>query len=165
MKERNGVALEASRSLRAYKWPVVVTRDYMRCPRCGAQLFPDAAPGCFDLRMAVPLWDKRDMDWRAIEVKSKRTALPFSELDEKKRIWSAEHTDDYSMWLWVCLGERINHRKYPRTTYLFPLWLFYELEQTLERKSIPYGHPSLEGYTLTWEGKGLWAIPESHPFL
>lgn len=165
MKERGGVDGEASASLRARGWIVKVTRDFLKCHRCGSLIYPDAAPGCFDARVAIPVWDRKEIAWYAIEVKSSRTALPFACIDDKKREWSAAHTSDYSMWMWVCMGDRINSKKYPRVTYLFPLALFYQLENSSNRKSIAYDDAALLDYKLQWEGSGLWTIPETHQFL
>lgn len=158
MQERGVISAEASRTFREQGWFVKVTRDAVRCPRCGTMIYPDAASGCFDIRLGVPVWDSRDIAWYAVEVKYAKTAYPFSNFDEKKRAWAVEHDGDYAMWLWLGMGEAINNKRYPRVTYLFPLELFYQLERTLDRKSIPYGCPELDRYKLTWLGRGRWEL-------
>jgi hypothetical protein len=121
-------------------------------------LYPNAAAGTFDIRVAVPNWGERRVDWHAIEVKYGETRIPFSDIDDDKRNWSDDHQDDYHMWLWLCMGKRIRHRKYPRVTYLIPLELFYDIENALDRKSIPYGMSELEPYGLAWLGGGVWEV-------
>ena len=158
MNERGVVAPEASRSFRKHNWAVNVTRDVVRCPRCGTIIYPDAAAGCFDMRIGIPMWDVRETAWFAVEVKYGKTAYPFSDFDEKKRKWAEAHIGDYAMWIWLGMGVAINNKKYPRVTYLFPLELFYQLENGIGRKSIPYGCPELDEYKLEWSGGGTWKI-------
>jgi len=158
VNERDTIASEASRSFRKHNWSVNVTRDAVRCPRCGTIIYPDAAAGCFDIRIGVPVWNQENTAWYAVEVKYGKTAYSFSDFDDKKRKWAESHTGDYSMWIWLGMGVSIRDEKYPRATYLFPLDLFYRLETTLERKSIPYDCPELDKYKLQWLGGGTWAI-------
>jgi len=45
-----------------------------------------------------------------------------------------------------------------------PLDVFYDLENRIGRKSIPYDCESLNKFELEWLGKGLWDIPADHEF-
>lgn len=158
MKERGVISVEASSTFRSYGWITNVTRDATRCPRCGNILYPDAAPGCFDIRVGTPIWERKAIAWFAVEVKYAKTAYSFSDFDDKKRDWGIAHAQSYALWLWLGMGKSIRDKKYPRITYLLPITVFYQLETNATRKSIPYGLPELEQYKLKWNGGGLWVV-------
>ncbi len=163
MKER-AVEAEALRTLRQYGL-AYQTVDATRCQECGSLIYPRAAPGKFDITAYIPDWDRRVLVRYAIEVKVGRTAIPFKFMDKKKRLWQDGHSDEFQMWLWFCVGRDIRDEKYRRKVWLFPYSEFIRLEQEIApRKSIPYSCPELDRYELVWLGKGMWKIPENHPF-
>ncbi len=158
MRERGIVDTECGASFRAAGYIATKTRDSAICPKCYHRLWPDSVPGAFDFRVAMPDWDTRILRWLAVECKYGETALSFASMDDKKRLWAQENSDEYEMWVWMCLGTSIRARRKPRMTWLFPFQLFLELEERLDRKSIPYAHPELEQYRLQWAGGGKWRL-------
>ena len=162
VNERTTVHPECTRTLRAHNFFVTVTRDYVRCPRCGFGIYPDSASGRFDVTGGFPV-ARGKLFWIAVEVKyGGNTSLPFSRVSESQRDWYKKHKEDYDMWLWFCVGSRINDTKKPRKTWLIPFKLFLELEETLGRKSIPANCDKIKSYELLWKGDGFWEIPAEH---
>jgi hypothetical protein len=114
-----------------------------------------------------------------VEVKSAENNFSFSELTPKQREWLAEFCD--ISWLWLFMGTSINARVNPRRAWLVPWrkWLGVEARVAPHGlKGLPYDTPHrrehrdlglsachlLRRYALTWNGAGLWDIPERHPF-
>ena len=162
VNERVTVHPECTRTLRGLDFFVDVTRDFIRCPRCFTSIYPDSASGRFDVIGGYPV-ARGEVYWCAIEVKyGGQTSLPFDRISDNQRAWYAKHIDDYDMWLWFCLGNRIRDEKYPRRTWLIPFQLFLDLEENLERKSIPATCTDIQPYELLWEGDGFWSIPDAH---
>jgi len=163
VNERATVHPECTRTLKRYNFFLDITRDFMRCPKCYASIYPDSASGRFDVIAGYPV-ARGEVYWSGIEVKyGGLTSLPFSRVSDNQRSWYESHYEEYNgMWLWFCTGKRINDDKYPRRTWLIPFKLFLSLEENLSRKSIPSDCEKLEPYELLWEGDGFWSIPTNH---
>lgn len=169
MKEKGGVEGECSKSIRHWGWQGDPVRDAVVCYKCGALIYPDSEPGTFDFEAWVPLWEQKKVRHIYIEVKSGRTRLAFGRLSESQSAWAAsvdESNDErVDLWMWVCIGEGIGYKKYPRHTYLFPYEMWHQMQKDLDRKSIPHGYEPLEPYRLEWVvgGGGVWLLPDYHP--
>lgn len=169
MKERGKVDAEAGKSMRAWEWIAVKTRDAVVCPKCKHLLFPGSKAGTFDFKVAKPDWENKAVSRLGVEVKYGESRFPFSLFDQEKRFWAeqiAEEQPDIGLWIWLGMGRSIKDKKYPRTTYLFPLNVFYKIEVyqlSQGRKSIPYNCLDLAPYELDWQGKGFWALRPDHP--
>jgi len=164
-KERGQADVEAGKSLRHLGFFARKHTDAMICPNCHKMIYPSGNPGTFDFPgVYVPPMrgnpKPRTMD---IEVKAGNTSLAFSSLRDDQRAW-AESTPENEKYLWICVGTSIRDKKYPRKTWLMPLDVFYHIEKTLDRKSIPYNCTGLAGFELEWLGGGLWDIPAGHSF-
>lgn len=161
--ERKTIQPEASSTFRnKYGFVTLTTRDFVRCPRCGYGIYPDSAAGRFDTIIGYPI-EFGAMYWGAVEVKNgTSTSLAFNKVDDKQIIWYHSKQGIYDMWLWFSIGDRINHKQYPRRTFLIPFGLFLHLKDTLDRKSIPVGCEEIQEYELVWSGKGQWVIPDNH---
>jgi hypothetical protein len=163
VKERGVTDSEAGKSLRRMGFYAIKTRDALRCPNCGKLLFPQGEEGAFDFHdVYIPPAGcaPRRID---VEVKAGETSIGFGELRANQREW-ADENNDREKWLWLGIGRHIGDPKYPRKTWFIPLGLFYELEHSLGRESIPFECKQLDDYELEWTGKGIWNIPSSHPF-
>jgi len=158
------ITTECSRTIERYGWYSEVTQDATICPNCGTLVYPNAKRGTFDVRVAIPRWNKRDMVWVAIELKYGRTRIPFDAIRDAQVKWAEEKQDDYLMWLWYGIGKDIRHKKYPRKTWLFPYRLLSKLKTQYDRKSIPFDCPQLDKFELQWEGYNTWSIPKKHLF-
>lgn len=129
-----------------------------------------------------------------VEVKAGQTSLPFDKITEGQKSWAdtwvygltynaikyPQYRPAYTKgWLWVCLGTDPPHvtpgKKKPgtartvykpRITWLieWPAWKI--VEAAIDKKSISYAGllEHAAQYQLTWEGKGQWAMPTTHPF-
>ena len=150
--------------MHTWKWVFLrKNRDVMVCPFCKKKIWTEKRKGTFDFSdIQIPVWSKKDVVIAHVEVKAGTTAYSFDDFDIDKRNWAAEHQDDLLL-IWLELGYKIYHKKYPKQAWLFPLSLFYELEQTLERKSIPYGCAKLDAYKLDWAQYGVWGLRDNHP--
>lgn len=161
--ERKTIQPETTATFRRkYNFVTLTTRDFVRCPRCGYGIFPDSVAGRFDTLIAYPV-DFGLLYWGAVEVKNgTSTNLAFDRVDDKQIMWYYKKQDVYDMWLWFSIGDRIGAKEYPRRTFLIPFELFLHLKDSLDRKSIPVDCEEIQEYELTWAGKGMWEIPESH---
>ncbi len=163
VKERGVADREAGQSLRSLGFYAYKSRDALRCPNCGKLIFPQSEEGAFDFQdVYVPPKGvvPRRID---VEVKAGTTSVGFYELRDNQREWAEKHKDR-EKWLWIGIGKHINDHKYPRKTWLIPLDLFYEMEQTLGRDSVPFECELLDAYELDWAGNGIWLLPDDHPF-
>lgn len=165
VNERTTIQPECSRTLKDCGFTVDVTRDYLKCPYCYKPIYPDSATGRFDVVASFPISYGKTY-WSAVEVKyGGSTRQPFNKISQDQRDWyhAKKEEDGYdSFWLWFCIGDRINGTSHPRRTFLIPFSLFLELENTLDRKSIPVDQEEIQEYELEWSGNGLWIIPEGH---
>jgi len=153
---------EAGISMRSWGWLARKKTDAIICPQCKYVVVPGGKPGTFDFPEVQIQLSPGVVIVMSVEVKAGVTSFQFSELREEQREW-ATNISNYKM-IWLCLGKgRANSAVDPRITYFFPYELFLELEETLERKSIPYGLFQLEEYKLTWSGKKCWDLPIGHP--
>jgi hypothetical protein len=168
MKEKGGVEPECSKSLRHWGWQPEKTRDGLRCPNCGTMIYPDSAPGTFDYEAYVPMWEQKEMRHIYVEVKSGETSLSFNRLEDSQAEFAEEvrgRDERIDLWMWVCIGRGIGYNDYPRETFLFPYEKWWQMQDKLDRKSIPHGYERLKSYRLDWVvcGGGLWLLPQHHP--
>jgi len=161
--ERKNIQPEASSTFRhKYNFVVLTTRDFVRCPRCGFGIYPDAVAGRFDNLIAYPV-DRGVLYWGAVEIKNgSSTNLSFDSVQDKQIMWYHKKKELYDMWLWFSIGDRIGGKTHPRRTFLIPFELFLELQDSLDRKSIPVDCEEIQEYELVWSGKGQWEIPDGH---
>lgn len=163
-KERGMADTEAGISMRSWGWMAYKKRDAVVCPKCGCIVLPGAAPGTFDFpNVGIPECGE-SID---VEVKAGDASFPFSDLRENQREWAGKPENaDRAKFIWLCLGRgRPTSSKEPRITYFFPLELFVELENKLDRKSIPYDLEELRPYRLFWRGGKKWGLPDTHPMM
>jgi len=162
-RERGQADKEAGTSMRKLGFNAVKSRDALRCMHCGKLMFPQSKAGVFDFpNVYIPL-DRADVRYVDVEVKAGSSSFAFSEFSDDQRAW-ADEDNEHEKWLWICIGKAIRSKKHPRKTWLIPLQVFYDLEVSIGRKSIPYECHSLDMYELTWLGGGVWDIPGCHPF-
>ncbi|HDK27613.1 MAG TPA: hypothetical protein ENG48_11090 [Candidatus Atribacteria bacterium] len=163
VSERKLIQPEATSTFKnKYGFQVDTTRDFIRCPKCYYGIYPDSARGRFDTIIGYPVSFGK-MYWGAVEVKNgTKTSLPFASVADSQREWYEKKKEEYFMWLWFSIGERIGGKKYPRRTWLIPFNLFLELENSLNRKSISADCEQIKEYELEWSGKGQWVIPDEH---
>jgi hypothetical protein len=163
-RERGMADIEAGVSMRSWNWMAYKKRDAVKCPSCHTVVIPGAVSGTFDFpNVGIPIWKERGIKFIDVEVKAGKTSLAFSELRPNQREWADENPEN-AKWIWLCIGKgNVNAKKQPRKTWFFPYRVFLELEEILERESIPYDCPQLKRYELEWVGKKSWRLPWNHP--
>jgi len=165
VKERGVTDREAGLSMRSWGWFAYKKRDAIICPRCRHMILPSGPAGTFDFpNVGISIFNidtfSPETVFIDVEVKAGDTSVAFSDFDIEKRTW-AEIKKERPKYMWICIGRGLRDKKKPRKTYLLPLSVFYEIEKTSTRKSIPYGHEDLAPYELEWLGKGLWKLYDS----
>ena len=167
-RERGQASGEAGGSMRHWMWAAEKSRDAMVCPFCHKKIWPAGKKGTPDFpKVQIPCWDLQKMVDIAVEVKAGDSSLAFDRVSVDQRLW-AEENPEFPMFIWLCLGDRINSPRRPRRTWLLPFELFLEFESDLlelGRKSIPYDYGGLDGWELEWAGKGIWELPIDHPIM
>lgn len=110
----------------------------------------------------------------AVEAKmgtgNNKQSFPFRRWETHQRKWALRYQQQYNntYWLFITLGKYLDSykkgQKYPKISILIPANRVLQLEQELDRKSIPYDWARDCEYRLEWNGNQSWAIPIGHPF-
>lgn len=97
-----------------------------------------------------------------------RERLPYAAWRPNQVRWYLENCEPRQIpyYLFINMGEAINHAKYPRIALLMPASTFLSFaNRNQNRKSLSYDEAKeLKSLRLTWAGYGRWLIPDYSRF-